>query len=120
MPKTIERKPGLDEIIPITLPFGLGLSNVRNIEYCIGQLGSHFSKINNPVVGYYVETGWGRREVCFSVLPKEKAEELKSQDSDYRYRTLDDLLKKIKEVERGKYKVHNSLIVGLNPSYIGK
>ena len=104
---------------PIDLPIkrSSACCHIDNMDYCIRQLSGYSTQIDDPVVGYILTRGWGAREAHYTILSKENAECLKKTHPQFDYITLDDFVRKREEIEKGKYIVHNGLIVDLNPSY---
>lgn len=96
---------------------GWTFSHVRNIEYAIDLLKKSSATVHNPVIGYYLVRGWGTRDMYHQIIPKEEAERLKKEAGDFRYETLESLLKEMSEIKKHKYRIEKGLIVGLNPSY---
>lgn len=91
------------------------LSHVDNIDYAIEQIEAYCG--HNPVVGYFKMRSLGTKEILHQVLPKEVAENMKREDENFDYITLDKLLERKREIEVGKYKLHEGLIVGLNQAH---
>lgn len=89
-------------------------SHLKNIEYCIKKIEEHSKNCNIPVIGYHILRALGTRHIDHKIIPKNTAEELKKDNQQFDYITLDDLLKVKKEIDKGKYKLHNGLIIGYN------
>lgn len=91
------------------------LSHLENINYAIEQIRAYIG--NHPVVGYFKMRCLGTKEILHQVVPKEIAETMKIEDKNFNYVTIEQLLKRKKEIEAGKYQLTNGLIIGLDPCY---
>lgn len=92
------------------------LSHAKNIDYILEQISVYAG--NNPVVGYFMRRALGVREKSHQILPQELAETIKKEDKSFAYITLDKLLERKEEIEKGKYKTRDGLIIALDPSYV--
>ena len=102
----------------IDLPMNIfGLSHVKNIEYCIEQLKAYPKKEENPVFGYFLVKGPGLRPTLNQISSEKRAEKLAEEHKNFRYHTLDNLLKKKEDILDGRYEMSNGLIIRLNPVY---
>jgi hypothetical protein len=111
--------PHLEDIV-LELPVRIfGFSHLKNIEFSINQLRKYAQKAKTQaVIGYNLVRGLGTREVDYRILTKERADELKRlYHNRFEYVTSEDLTRKMKEIEKGKYLVKNGLIIDLNPKY---
>lgn len=105
------------ERIPIDLPikrFSL-LSHLDNITYAIEQLKAYSS--GNYVIGYFMMRCFGTKETLHQLVPQEVAETIKKEDKNFDYVTIDKLLTRKGEIEAGRYKLKEGLIIGLDPCY---
>ena len=50
------------------------------------------------------------------ILSQDEAERLSKEDRSFTYKTLEELVDKMKEIKRGVYKIENGLIIGKRPS----
>ena len=92
------------------------LSHVDNLNYGITQIKGYSG--TDPVIGCFRMRSLGTREILHQVLPREHAEKLKQEYGNrFEYFTLNKLVQKREDIEKGKYKVREGLIVGLNPAY---
>lgn len=89
------------------------LSHTANIDFGIQTL----SERPGYVIGYRMVRGWETREMFHEVVPESVAESFSGRSPDYRYSTLDDLLLRKEEIEKGKFKVRNGMVVGVGSSY---
>ena len=102
----------------IDLPMNIfGLSYIENIEYCIEQIKGYPNQEENPVFGYFLVRGPGLRSTLSQISSKKRAEELAKEHKNFRYHTLDNLLKKRGDFLKGKYEISGGLIIRLNPVY---
>mgnify|MGYP001578282036 FL=1 len=46
------------------------------------------------------------------ILSQDEAERLSKEDRSFTYKTLEELVDKMKEIKRGVYKIENGLIIG--------
>ncbi len=83
------------------------LSHQKNIDFAIEQI----KRYAGDVIGYFRMRGLGTRETLHQVLTNEAAERLKHQNPEFDYVTLDDLLRKRKDISEGKYVLDNGLII---------
>lgn len=91
-------------------------SHAKNIDYCIKQIKNYSRQINDPVVGYWKLRLLGLRESDYIILSHQQAENLKKENSDFNYHTLNDFLSKKEDIESGKYILNeDGLIVDINP-----
>lgn len=93
---------------------GWPFAHVKNIEYAIKLLRMCARRIRNPVIGYYLMRSLGTVEIGHRVLPQRDAERLRREKDNFAYETLDNLLREKSDIERGVYKLHKGLIVGLS------
>ena len=105
---TLEKKSNM-EMVPIRLPrkrrFTL-MSHLDNINYCIDQIERHSADSKKTfVVGYVLARSLGTIEIDHIILPEELVEERKKSNQNFRYFTLEDLLKEKEAYEKGRYKV---------------
>ena len=91
------------------------LSHLDNMDYTLEQIQAYDG--DKPVVGYFMRRALGVRERFHQILPQEVAEGLKKEDKSFAYITLDKLLERRREIEAGKYKMQDGLVIALNPSY---
>ena len=88
------------------------LSHLDNIDYCIEKIESHPSTDGSRyVVGYNRERALGTRQVDYRLLSEQYAQRVKIQNPNFDYITLDDLLKMKEEINRGRYKIRNGLVI---------
>ena len=104
--------------IPVDLPIRevSVIAHVKNLDYCISELG----KYPDPehVLGYVSQKSIGSIEVNHRILPKTRAEELKSERTFFKYYTLDALLQRQAMIQEGNLKVDESgLILGFSEEY---
>ena len=112
---TTKTAPGKEKVM-LDLPvkrFSL-LSHADNISYVLEQIQAYAG--DNPVVGYFMRRALGVRERFHQILPQEVAEGIKKEDKSFEYITLDKLLERRMEIESGKYKMRDGLVIALNPS----
>ncbi|MBI2671887.1 hypothetical protein HYX16_03055 [Candidatus Woesearchaeota archaeon] len=81
-------------------------------------MSNYEEKFSKPVLGYSLARSIGTIHTFYRVMSQENAEELKKTNLRFRYITLDDLVRKKREITKGKYILNDSgLIVDKNPVY---
>ncbi len=119
--KTLNKKLNLKSI-PLELPQKRfeAIEHLDNIEYCIEQIKRYSKDWNNYVIGYDIlRTAMGTTYTAYRLLSERKAEELrKIAPTQFRYKNLDELLRRKGEIGKGKYKLKEGHIIGLSDSYL--
>jgi hypothetical protein len=104
--------------IPVDLPIRKVsvIAHVKNLDYCISELSKYHD--SEWVLGYVSQKSIGTIEVNHRVLPKTRAEELKSERTFFKYYTLDTLLQRQAMIQEGNLKVDdNGLVLGFSEGY---
>jgi len=101
--------------ISIALPIGhlSMLSNIDNINYALDIIKEYSNK-NMPVVGFDVIRSLGVRERNYRLFSQKRAKEFKKENPFFDYVTRKTILVRKKDIEKGKYKINNGIIVGIN------
>ncbi|MBI4154606.1 hypothetical protein HY498_00785 [Candidatus Woesearchaeota archaeon] len=112
------RRKNETEIIKLDIPipeFSI-LSHLENIVYCIKQI-SNFRSVKELVVGYIIQRSQRVIETDHKLMPKKSANIIKARSSRFDYITLEELLRAQNDIKKGKYILHEGLIVDFNPKY---